>query len=95
LFNLAQNRLPLTPKTRKMRKTFSLAILFLLSLTLFAQKAKDIPAFGKVDKADLEISSLQAKTLSPYALILILKGRSIVSTNILTSRNFISNSSHC
>ncbi|MBC7827179.1 MAG: DUF3857 and transglutaminase domain-containing protein [Chitinophagaceae bacterium] len=38
-----------------MRKTFSLAILFLLSLTLFAQKAKDIPAFGKVEKTDLEM----------------------------------------
>lgn len=38
-----------------MRKTFSLAILFLLSLTVLAQKDKDIPAFGKVDKAELEM----------------------------------------
>ena len=38
-----------------MRKTFSLAVLFLLSLTLFAQKAKDIPAFGKVEITELEM----------------------------------------
>jgi len=39
-----------------MRKTLSLASFFLLSLTLLAQKTKDIPAFGKVDKADLEMT---------------------------------------
>ena len=38
-----------------MRKSVSLIVLFLLSLTLFAQKTKDIPAFGKVEKSDLEL----------------------------------------
>lgn len=38
-----------------MRKYYSLAVLFLLSLTLFGQKTKDIPAFGKVEKAELEL----------------------------------------
>ena len=38
-----------------MRKTLSLTALFLLSLTVFAQKDKEIPGFGKVDKAELEL----------------------------------------
>lgn len=38
-----------------MRKPLSLVALFLLSLTVFAQKNKDIPAFGKIEKADLEL----------------------------------------
>jgi Domain of Unknown Function with PDB structure (DUF3857)/Transglutaminase-like superfamily len=38
-----------------MRKTLSLVVLFLLSLTLFAQKTKDIPAFGKVEKSELDL----------------------------------------
>ena len=38
-----------------MRKTFSLVTLFLLSLTVIAQKTKDIPAFGKVEKEELEM----------------------------------------
>ena len=38
-----------------MRKSLCLAVLFLLSLTLFAQKSKDVPAFGKVEKAELEL----------------------------------------
>lgn len=38
-----------------MKKPLSLVALFLLSLTVFAQKNKDIPAFGKIEKADLEL----------------------------------------
>ena len=38
-----------------MRKSLTLVVLFLFSLTLFAQKTKDIPAFGKVEKAELEM----------------------------------------
>ncbi|HKH62826.1 MAG TPA: DUF3857 domain-containing protein, partial [Flavitalea sp.] len=38
-----------------MRKSFSLTVLFLLSLTLLAQKNKDVPAFGKVDVEDLQM----------------------------------------
>lgn len=38
-----------------MRKSLCLAVLFLLSLTLFAQKSKDIPAFGKVEVEDLQM----------------------------------------
>ena len=38
-----------------MRKSVSLVGLFLLSLTVFAQKSKDVPAFGKVDLEDLQM----------------------------------------
>jgi hypothetical protein len=38
-----------------MRKSFSLTVLFLLSLTLAAQKNKEVPAFGKVEKEDTEL----------------------------------------
>ena len=38
-----------------MRNLFSLTLLFLLSLTITAQKTREIPAFGKVDKSELEI----------------------------------------
>lgn len=38
-----------------MRKTFFIAALFLLSLKVSAQKPTDIPAFGKVEKAELEM----------------------------------------
>ena len=38
-----------------MRKTLSLTAPFLLSLTVFAKKDKEIPGFGKVDKAELEL----------------------------------------
>ena len=38
-----------------MRKSLSLAVLFLLSLTLLAQKNKGVPAFGKVDVEDLQM----------------------------------------
>lgn len=39
-----------------MRKSVFLAVLFLLSLTILAQKSKDVPAFGKVDVADLQMT---------------------------------------
>jgi hypothetical protein len=38
-----------------MRKSFSVALLLFLTLTLSAQKTKEVPAFGKVEKADLEL----------------------------------------
>jgi hypothetical protein len=40
-----------------MKKLVMFVMPMLLGLTLFAQRDKDIPAFGKVDKADLEMKS--------------------------------------
>ena len=39
-----------------MRKSVFLVVLFLLSLTVFAQKSKEVPAFGKVDVEDLQMT---------------------------------------
>lgn len=38
-----------------MRQVLSAVVFFSLSLTISAQKSKEIPAFGKVDKAELEL----------------------------------------
>lgn len=42
-----------------MRKPLCLALLFVVSLTVSAQKTKDIPSFGKVDKSELELKECE------------------------------------
>lgn len=59
MFNIAQIAYKFNLQISKMRNLLTLAVLFVVSLTVSAQKQKDIPSFGKIEKADLELTECE------------------------------------